>query len=417
MLKRVKAQQLRVGMFLHELCGSWLEHPFWQKSFRITSEKELERIYNSGVKEAWIDTSKGLDVLVGTVAGPGIDQASSDRQVDAELTRLDEQQTSLPDRCSMAEEMQRAKRICGGSRDALASMFTEAKMGKSLDAEAAMPLVEEIAGSVLRNPGALISLARLKTADDYTYMHSIAVCALMISLARQLRMDDTQTREAGMAGLLHDIGKMCIPPDVLNKPGKLTDTEFGVVKRHPEEGHRMLLEGRGVGAVALDVCLHHHEKMDGSGYPHKLKADQISMLARMGAVCDVYDAITSNRSYKVGWDPAEALRKMTEWCKGHFDEAVFHAFVRSLGIYPVGSLVRLHSGRIAVVVEQSQASLLAPIVLTFYSTSTNSRFEPERVDLSDRASSDGIATREDPASWDFPDLDALWMGEVAPIGV
>jgi HD-GYP domain-containing protein (c-di-GMP phosphodiesterase class II) len=202
---------------------------------------------------------------------------------------------------------------------------------------------------------------------------------------------------------------MYIPPEILNKPGRLTDNEFDVVRAHPEAGHRMLLEGKGVSAIALDVCLHHHEKMDGSGYPHKLVGEEISLFARMGAVCDVYDAITSNRPYKQGWDPAESLRKMTEWCKGHFDETIFHAFVRSLGIYPVGSLVRLHSSRIAVVVEQSQTSLLAPVVLAFYSTQRNARFEPVRVELADATAGDGIASREDPAAWNFEDLDSLWM--------
>jgi hypothetical protein len=138
-------------------------------------------------------------------------------------------------------------------------------------------------------------------------------------------------------------------------------------------------------------------------------ADDISLFARMGAICDVYDAITSNRPYKRGWDPAESLRKMTEWCKGHFDESIFHAFVRSLGIYPVGSLVRLQSGRIAVVVEQSVSSLLAPIVLAFYSTEASARFEPVRIDLSAAEVRDGIANREDPDTWNFADLDSLWM--------
>jgi HD-GYP domain-containing protein (c-di-GMP phosphodiesterase class II) len=177
-----------------------------------------------------------------------------------------------------------------------------------------------------------------------------------------------------------------------------------------------LLEGKGVSDIALDVCLHHHEKMDGSGYPHRLAAEDIGLFARMGAVCDVYDAITSNRPYKRGWDPAESLRKMTEWCKGHFDEAIFHAFVRSLGIYPVGSLVRLQSERIAVVIEQSRSSLLAPVVLAFYSTQHSERFEPVRVDLSDATHGDGIASREDPDTWNFADLDSLWMNSAqAPV--
>ncbi|MDB5812891.1 MAG: phosphodiesterase [Rhodocyclales bacterium] len=407
MLKRIKVNQLRVGMYLHELCGSWLEHPFWRTSFLIASDKELARIRKSGVREAWIDTAQGRDVDP-EAAPAALDKQASDKETDKELARIGVSAV-LPERCSMAEEMQRAASICNNTRDAVATLFTQARMGRALDAADAMPLVEDIAASVFRNPGTLISLARLKVSDDYTYMHSVAVCALMIALSRQLGLDEMQTRDAGMAGLLHDVGKMYIPNEILNKPGRLTDEEFEIVKRHPAEGHRMLLEGHGVGEIALDVCLHHHEKMDGTGYPHRLLAEDISLYARMGAVCDVYDAITSNRAYKRGWDPAESLRKMTEWCKGHFDEAIFHAFVRSLGIYPVGSLVRLQSGRIGVVVEQSQASLLAPVVLVFYSTQLSARFEPARVDLSDHASADGIASREDPNKWKFADLDSLWM--------
>jgi putative nucleotidyltransferase with HDIG domain len=410
MLKRIRADQLRIGMHIHELCGSWLEHPFWRSSFRVSSAKELERIHKSGIREAWIDTSKGGDVPA--EEDGGVSEAEAEAVVEQELNELARVQRHT-EPCSMSEELQRAKNICNKARDAVTSMFNEARMGKALDAADAMPLVEEIAGSVLRNPGTLISLARLKTTDDYTYMHSVAVCALMVALARQLRLDEQQTREAGMAGLLHDVGKMCIPSAVLNKPGKLTDGEFDVVRRHPEEGYRMLREGQGVSEITLDVCLHHHEKMDGSGYPHRLPGEEISLFARMGAVCDVYDAITSNRPYKRGWDPAESLRKMTEWCKGHFDEAIFHAFVRSLGIYPTGSLVRLQSGRIAVVVEQSRESLLAPMVLAFYSTQSGERFEPVLVDLSDKTSRDAIASREDPDKWKFPDLDVLWMGEAA----
>ena len=150
--------------------------------------------------------------------------------------------------------------------------------------------------------------------------------------------------------------------------------------------------------------------MDGSGYPEGLGADQISLYAKMGAVCDVYDAITSNRPYKAGWDPSEAIRKMAEWADGHFDPAVFQAFVKSLGIYPVGSLVRLDSGKIAVVVEQSKRSLLKPVVKVFYSTKSGCRIAPRLVDLSAPLCQDGIAGREDPAAWEFPDLTELWSG-------
>ena len=232
---------------------------------------------------------------------------------------------------------------------------------------------------------------------------------MMVALARQLGLDDALTRSCGMAGLLHDLGKVAMPLEVLNKPGKLTEDEFLVIKTHPREGFNMLKASRDVDPVALDVVLNHHEKMDGSGYPKGLKGDQISLYAKMGAVCDVYDAVTSNRPYKSGWDPAESLRKMAEWV-GHFDPRVFQAFVKSIGIYPVGSLVRLGSGRIGVVIEQSVKSLTMPLVKVFYSTKSGLRITPYVVDLSRPDSLEKIHQREDPAKWNFPDLNELWSG-------
>ena len=193
---------------------------------------------------------------------------------------------------------------------------------------------------------------------------------------------------------------------------KLTDDEFRVVRAHPEEGHKLLLAGRSVSAVALDVCLHHHEKVDGSGYPQRLDASQITLMSKMGAVCDVYDAITSDRPYKRGWDPAEALRKMAEWSRGHFDEPVFHAFVKCIGIYPIGSLVRLSSGRLGVVVEQT-GSLLTPLVKVFFSTRGNARVMPELVDLARAGCAEKIVAHEDPEKWQFPDLDSFWRPSIS----
>ena len=241
-------------------------------------------------------------------------------------------------------------------------------------------------------------------------MHSVAVCAMMVALAKQLGLDEEQTRSAGLAGLMHDLGKAAMPMEVLNKPGKLTDSEFAIIKTHPEKGYDMLKDGKDVDPMVLDVCLHHHEKTDGSGYPKGLKADQISLFAKMGAVCDVYDAITSNRPYKTGWDPAESLRKMAEWANGHFDTKVFQAFVKSLGIYPIGSLVRLSSGRLGVVVEQTTKSLTTPCVKVFFSTKSNLRIPPVVVDLSKPGENDKIASREDPAKWRIADLNELWSG-------
>ncbi|MFZ2855585.1 MAG: HD-GYP domain-containing protein [Rhodocyclaceae bacterium] len=406
MLKRISVKQVTLGMHLKEFCGSWMEHPFWRTSFVITDPKDIERILESSIKEVWIDCAKGLDVAPGEVA---VSKDESEAQVDAELERV-VVEVRHTERLPIADELANAVKICARSKEAVASMFHEARMGKAVDGAVAQNLVAEISDSVSRNPGALISLARLKTADDYTYMHSVAVCALMIALSKQIGLDDEQTRSAGVAGLLHDLGKAEMPMAVLNKPGKLTDEEFAIIKSHPEKGYQMLLGGIGVDPVALDVVLHHHEKMDGSGYPKHLKADEISIFSKMGAVCDVYDAITSNRPYKMGWDPAESLRKMAEWTDGHFEPRIFHAFVKSLGIYPIGSLVRLSSGLLAIVIEQTEKSLLTPLVRVFYSTQANARVTPEVLDLSHADCSEKIVGREDPAKWKFPDLDELWSG-------
>ena len=409
MLKKISVTQLTLGMHLKEFCGSWMEHPFWRTSFVLTDPRDIEAIRASSIKEVWIDSSKGLDVAPGETT---VSVAESEAQVDAELNQAaSESRETAP--VPVSAELQRASKICAQSKRAVTSMFQEARMGKAVNTASAQKLVEEISDSVSRNPGALISLARLKTADDYTYMHSVAVCALMIALSRQLGLSPEQTRSAGIAGLLHDLGKALMPMDVLNKPGKLTDEEFAIIKKHPEEGHKMLLAAEGAENMTLDVVLHHHEKTDGSGYPKGLKDTEISLFAKMGAVCDVYDAITSNRPYKAGWDPAESLRRMAEWSNGHFDPTVFQAFVKSVGIYPIGSLVKLGSGRLGIVIDQAEKSLLTPRVKVFYSTRSNVRIKPEIIDLSKPDCSEKIVSREDPAKWKFPDLNELWSGHAA----
>lgn len=398
MLKKIPVNQLRLGMHLQAFCGAWLDHPFWRTRFVIDDPDDLVLIRESAIREVWIDVGKGRDV-----------EPTSEAAVAYETAEDLPVATPPPvEKTAFSDEVKRASQIVAKGREAVVSMFQEARMGKAVDADAAAPLVEEISNSVLRNPGALISLARLKTADDYTYLHSVAVCALMIALARQLGLDEQQVREAGMGGLLHDMGKALMPPAILNKPGKLTDEEFAVIRTHPDEGHRMLLAGRGISDTIRDICLHHHEKFDGSGYPEGLKGGEISLMARMGAVCDVYDAITSNRPYKAGWDPAESIRRMAEW-QGHFDPSVFQAFVRSLGIYPVGSLVRLESGKLGVVIEQGEQSLLKPKVKVFFSTRSQAYLKPEIVDIA--RSREKIAGREDAGKWGIRNVDRWWASD------
>lgn len=408
MRKKISVDELEPGMFLDEVCGSWLDNPFWRSRFVISDPKQIAQLRASKVREVWIDVGKGSDPWAATEQAdlqPLPDRRPADEQpVGPRPAGADRRPVPI------SEEIARAAEICAGAKAAVTSMFLEARMGNTVDAAGVSDLVEDISSSVARNSSALISLARLKTADDYTYMHSVAVCAMMIALARQLHLGEEAVRAVGVAGLLHDVGKMMLPIEVLNKPGKLTDAEFAVVKSHPGKGHDFLLESANIDPITLDVCLQHHEKVDGSGYPEKRMGSQISLYAKMGAVCDVYDAITSNRPYKIGWDPSESLRRMGTWASGHFDMPIFHAFAKTLGIYPVGSLVRLSSGRIGVVIEQGEGSLTTPVVKAFYLVASAKRIEPEIVNLSARGCTDKIIAREEPAEWKFADLDAMWSG-------
>jgi HD-GYP domain-containing protein (c-di-GMP phosphodiesterase class II) len=401
-LKKIAVTQLTVGMFVHGFEEDWLKHPFWRSQFLIKDAARLRELQASGIQHCWIDLSKGKDAPA---------PASPEPQA-IQLPTAERVATPQRERLPLSEELQQAARIRARSAAAMRSLFTEARLGKAIEPGACVNLVDDIVESLDRHPDALLSLARLKNADEYTYVHSVAVCALMVSLGRQLGLSDAQCRAAGMAGMLHDLGKAAMPQEILNKPGKLTTEEFDVIKQHPRRGYEMLSGGANVSEDAKDVCLHHHERFDGTGYPDGLAGEGISLLSRMGAVCDVYDAVTSDRPYKAGWDPAHALSQMATW-KGHFDTVVFQSFVKSVGIYPTGSLVRMSSGRLAVVLEQNPAALTKPRVKVFFSTKSGMPLEPRVLDLAGSGVVDRIEAREPPENWNFTYLRDLWDADHA----
>ncbi len=410
MLRKIRVDQLRLGMQLHELCGSWLDHPFWKKRFVLKDEADLAKLRASAVVECWIDTDKGIDIGPAPTVPPEPRAPAPAPATPSGRTPLDET-TTLPAQVSVEEEAARAAALCSRSKKAIQGLFNDARLGKALSTDQCLSLVDDIATSMHRNPGALISLARLKSHDNYSYMHSVAVCALMVSLGRRLGLSESECRDAGMAGMLHDIGKAMMPIEVLNKPGTLSNAEYAVIMTHPERGRELLREAGDVSEIAIDVCAHHHERPDGRGYPEGLSGDALSLHARMGAVCDVYDAITSNRPYKDGWDPAESIARMSDWgLKGQFDPTVFQAFVESIGIYPTGSLVRLQSGRLAIVAEQNPASSLKPKVKVFFSTKSQMPMAPEIIDLGRQGCVERIVGRESNDKWKFPHLDEMVPG-------
>jgi uncharacterized domain HDIG len=408
----IPIDELRPGMYVQRVNGAWLKHPFWRTSF-LATEHHVQRLRDSGVASVDIDPSRSQETdepppaaepdAAAATAAQGA--AAPEPAPEPAAATVSPRRAPVP-QADLAAELTRARRICQEGREAVEAMFQEVRLGRIVDTAAMVPLAQEINASVGRHPGALIGIARIKTVDDYTYLHSVAVGALMSNLARRMGMDEQACQEATLGGLLHDLGKACVPLEILNKPGRLEDAEMELMRAHPAHGARLLGESGVENEAILHMVLHHHERMDGTGYPARLAEDELPLLTRMSSVCDVYDAVTSTRAYKEPWDPAEALRRMASW-KGHFDPVVLKALIASLGIYPAGSLVKLSSERLAVVLEQ-RPDLTRPLVRVFYSARLRSHVLHVDLDLSAPGCNERITGIESPREWGFRDLHKLW---------
>ena len=407
MFKKVDSSQLKVGMYVHDLSCDWMTHPFMRNRFLLRSDDEIRKIIAAGIHDVVIDNSKGLDVQ----DAPTVAQAAA--AIERELVQI-ASAPQLVTRVSLGMELARATQLRKQASGLVRTVMADVRLGNAVDIDRVEPMVEDITESILRNPGALVGLLRIKTKDDYTFLHSISVCALMVAFCRSRGLDAATTHQAGLGGLLHDTGKALVPDAILNKPGPLSPEEFALVQRHPRDGHAILLQTPEVGPIPLDITLHHHERRDGSGYPDGLAGDAIGELAQMAAIVDVYDALTSERSYHKAIPAADALRKIYEWSKFHFNPVFAQDFMRCVGIYPVGTMVKLESGRLAVVIEAHESNLLAPKVNVFFSTRSNAYIKPETVDLSRGlgfGGGDKIVGHESAAKWQVDPMRFLSLAE------
>lgn len=365
-------------MYVSDFNAGWLNHPFAFNCMMMESEANVAHVVAAGIRELYIDTERGRDV------GDGVPTAvEAVQETETQLTRLVESARPLaPEpRVSLAEEMMRARTTFAEATRIIRHLMEDIRLGRQIELAATRLSVEKITASVMRNSNAMMTMRRLKNLDDYTFLHSVSVCAMLVSFAKVVEMGMGSIHDLALGGLLHDVGKMRVASAVLNKPGRLSEEEFRHMKSHVVLGSDLIRQLPGIPALAMEPVELHHERFDGSGYPKGLKGDEISPAGRMSAIVDVYDAITSDRIYRKAMSPAAAIQKLFEWSKFHFDPAMMQLFLKSVGIYPVGSLVKLESGRLGVVIEQSETHLLTPVVRVMYDGKRQHYLAPEIVDL------------------------------------
>jgi putative nucleotidyltransferase with HDIG domain len=406
MIRRIKPEQAQLGMYIHSLGGSWLSHPFWRTKFVLASQSDVNGIHASSIPYLEIDDELGIGLSEDSLASnlphdppPHHSRNFSQRPSRFAPSRLIAPRARLPSKGAASPERQRALMTVSRSKRVMRGMFESVRLGRAVKVADVLPLVDEIAQSVESGELSLLEVVQLKNSDEYTYLHSVAVSALMANFARHSGKSPADMREYGLAGLLHDIGKIKIDQAILHKQGKLTDDEFILVKEHAEQGYQLLREVTEIPDLALDVVRHHHEKVDGTGYPFGLSGDGLSEGARIGAICDVYDALTSNRAYKQAWTPSKALSAMWGW-QGHFDRDMLFSFMQSLSIFPVGMLVHMRSGRLGVVLDPAEGQTQAR-VRCFYDTAAGAMIEPEEVPLAGGDCEDDVMAPADPTDWEL----------------
>ncbi len=395
MLKRISPSQVEMGMFVHKLEGSWFKHPFWKAKFVLDDPATLEDLRDADIDAVVIDISKGRDVLVrrgdAPAARPGPIPAAKPapqrrRFVTPSAPAPFDYRSTAPQ--TTAREFGHANRTADRGRKVVTRMFLEMRLGKTIPAQAVEPVVEDIFASVQRNPHAFNGLMRCKQDNEFLYRHALACSALMISLARALKLSPNEIREAGMAGLMFDVGVNLLPIDLAEYGNDHRRLPPEVLMQHAELGANFL-EASGLPPAISMVARHHHERSDGQGYPARLSGGDIPLLSRMAAICDAYDELASFMPGSAVVDPGAVLQTMSAQ-RGRFDSEIFAAFVQCIGTFPIGTFVELKSGRLALVSDQNPVDTSKPTVRPFFSLATGKSLRSEDIDLANCFGADEI---------------------------
>ncbi|MFT6904440.1 MAG: putative nucleotidyltransferase with HDIG domain [Oleiphilaceae bacterium] len=390
MIKRILISDLKVGMYISDLNSDWIPHSNFKKKGKVKQDEVIEKIKRLGIKEIYIDTFQGIDVKDAPTA------AEIDTVNEAKLAASGGMTPMNKPKLSLGEEMLAAQKVHQEAVTLVDCVLGDVKMGKAIELGAIDHLAENMLNSLYRNHNALACLGCIREKDSYLMEHSVNLSVLMAIFGKSLHLDRSILQQTIAGALLHDIGKIMVPDEILHKPGKLTDEEFTIMKSHVVLGQKYLCETEGISTLTIQIAAEHHERMDGNGYPCGLKGYEISSQGRMAAIVDVYDAITADRCYHKGMTPTMAIKRLLEWSDHHLDRSLVNHFIRCIGIYPIGSLVLLESGRLGAVVEVNEFDQRSPRVRVMYHTKFKTFIKTELIDLAKPSVQDSIVKAVNP---------------------
>ena len=363
---KIHVADLRVGMFVCKLDRDWLDTPFLMQGFLIEEPEDID-IVAEYCEYVWVDTNRKVS----------LSQHSSGTGT-ASFAPIN----NYPYETSVQEEHRRVYKTFRKARSLTKDMLDDIRLGGALDAEGAKATVNECVKSVLKHPDALLWMSKIREESEYTSDHCLNVCILAITFGRQLGMDEGDLEKIGLCGLLHDVGKMRVPSQILHKPDRLTDKEMNLMKAHTVHGRNLLLSAQNVYSGTIDVAYSHHERVDGTGYPRKLSGSGISRFSKIIAIVDAYDAMTANRCYSRAVTSTEALKRIYEARGKQFDETLAIQFIKAIGLFPSGSIVELYSGDVGIVIETNQKRRHLPKIILVRNNQKKPRDKEKILDLS-----------------------------------
>ena len=367
----------------------------------VKTQTDIDKLVKSGILAIEIDPSKTL-----------IDPSSQNESVSASFTLAEKNVDPWLKTHSVEQEISKAKKLYDEAKALQAKALKDIEAGQNINIAPFKKLASSFIDSIFRNQDALACLTQLRQKDAYLLEHSINVSILMSIFAKHLNIEKDIIQQLTTGALLHDIGKIKIPDEILNKPGRFTTTEFEVMKKHARYS-KEILEESGLTGIAVDIAGMHHERLDGTGYPYGKKGDEISKYVRMASIVDVYDALTAERIYKVGMEPIKAFKILRDSCPDGFDASLLTKFIQCIGIHPVGTLVKLSSQRVGLVIKSNPTMPLKPVVKTFYNAKHSRYTQIQDIDLSSKKTSDSLEAAVKPKEYNI-DLERFYKNSILP---